>query len=124
MIADLPPCTAGPALLGPVFTNLPSNACTSSRPRERARVEIGCIARDGETVYHGKDPRVEVGMRYAEKLLQVFERLCSGDAFEGTGVGVATAQGTSNRHGGRLWADAAPGEGATFPFTVGRGGGR
>jgi PAS domain S-box-containing protein len=115
-IAELPGCDGDPAILRQVWANLIGNALKYSRTREAARVEIGwdeqCQA------YYVRDNGVGFDMQYASKLFGAFERLHGEAEFEGSGIGLAIVQRILERHGGRIWADAAPERGATFWFTV------
>ena len=102
-----------------VWTNLIGNALKFTRGRERAQIEIGCRSNpQGENAYYIKDNGVGFDMRHAGKLFGVFQRLHSDKEFEGSGAGLALVQRIVNRHGGKVWADAAPDEGATFFFTL------
>ncbi len=117
-IGPLPPCDGDAALLRQVWVNLISNALKYSRTRDRAIVEIGS-AGDGQPVtYCVRDNGVGFDMQYANKLFHVFQRLHREQEFAGTGVGLAIVQRIVTRHGGRVWAEAAPGHGATFRFTL------
>jgi light-regulated signal transduction histidine kinase (bacteriophytochrome) len=120
-VADLPPCLAEPALLKQVWTNLLSNAIKYTRGRELATIEIGCRNDDGpssEPIYFVRDNGVGFDMRYVDKLFGVFQRLHRAEEYEGTGVGLAIVQRIIHRHGGRVWAEARPGQGAAFYFTL------
>jgi signal transduction histidine kinase len=118
VVGPLPPAHGEPTLVRQVLANLLDNAFKFTRPREAPRVEVGATARNGEPVYFVRDNGVGFDMRYAERLFGVFQRLHSEDQFEGTGVGLAIVQRIVQRHGGRVWADAALDQGATFYFTL------
>ena len=108
-----------PALTKQVFVNLLSNALKYTRRRERAVIELGATTTEaGERAVYVRDNGVGFDMRYAGKLFGIFQRLHTEREFEGTGVGLATVERIVRKHGGRIWAHAEPGQGATFYFTL------
>jgi signal transduction histidine kinase len=117
-VGDLPLCQADPALLKQVLVNLCTNALKFTRQREVAVIEIGCCEAGGECVYFVKDNGVGFDMQYVGKLFRVFQRLHRANEYDGTGVGLAIVQRIISRHGGRVWAEAAVNQGATFYFTL------
>lgn len=120
-ISDLPESNADPVLLRQVWINLLSNALKYSRHRKDARIEIGASEDQGLTTWFIKDNGTGFDMQYKDKLFGVFQRLHRMEDFEGTGVGLAIVHRIIQRHGGRIWADAAVDQGATFFFTLGKG---
>jgi PAS domain S-box-containing protein len=117
-IGELPAGTGAPSLLRQVWINLLSNAFKYTQKRAAAVVEIGCEARTEGHVYFVRDNGTGFDMRYAGKLFGVFQRLHRAEDYEGTGVGLAIVQRVVQRHGGRIWAEAAVDRGATFYFTL------
>ncbi|MGH9435252.1 MAG: sensor histidine kinase, partial [Terriglobia bacterium] len=117
-IAALPTVACDAGLIKQVFVNLLSNAAKYTRYKERAVVEIGQTLQDDELVIVIRDNGAGFDPRHADKLFGVFQRLHRADEFEGTGVGLATVQRIIQNHSGRIWADAEPGNGATFFFTL------
>ncbi len=124
VIGSLPQCQADPRLLKQVWMNLLSNAVKFTRTREVARIEIGYCAMEGQGTYFVRDNGVGFDMAYVDKLFGVFQRLHHADEYPGTGVGLALVQRIIRRHGGRIWAEAKPDEGAAFYFTLGSRGTR
>lgn len=121
-IGPLPLCRADPNLLQSVWQNLLSNALKFTRRREQAVIEIDGNIENGQCLYRVKDNGVGFDPRYADKLFGVFQRLHRAEDFEGTGVGLATVQRIVHRHGGRIRAESQPDRGATFFFTLPKGG--
>jgi signal transduction histidine kinase len=117
-IAALPATNGDATLLRQVWVNLIGNAVKYSGKRADPRVEIGGRAEGAENVYWLRDNGVGFDMRYAAKLFGVFQRLHRAEEFPGTGVGLAIVQRIVVRHGGRVWAEGRPGEGATFFFSM------
>lgn len=105
-------------LLALLVDNLLGNAWKYTSKTAKANIEFGMTQRDGENVYFVKDNGVGFDMQYAEKIFGAFQRLHREEDYPGTGIGLATVQRIVHRHGGRIWAEAAEGQGATFFFTL------
>ena len=118
VVHSLPGTLGDAGLLRQAVTNLVENAFKFTRRQPKARVEIGARVEGAETVYYVRDNGAGFDMKYASKLFGVFQRLHGESDFEGTGVGLALVQRIVHRHGGRLWAQAAVDQGATFYFTL------
>lgn len=101
-----------------MFDNLFGNAWKYSSKTKMPRIEFATTDHNSEKVYFVKDNGIGFDMRYANKLFGTFQRLHKVDEFTGTGIGLATVQRIIHRHGGRIWAEAKEGDGATFFFTL------
>jgi PAS domain S-box-containing protein len=119
-IARLPAIDCDPILIGQVFQNLLSNALKYSGRRTTAVIEIGSIQQQGNPpVIFVRDNGAGFDMQHASMLFGVFQRMHTDAEFEGIGVGLSTVHRIIQKHGGSIWAEAEPGHGATFYFTVG-----
>ncbi|GGR03118.1 sensor histidine kinase [Deinococcus ruber] len=114
----LPVVLGDETLLRQVLLNLMSNAVKYTRMRERALIDVRARREAAEWVIEVRDNGVGFDPQYSGKLFGVFQRLHGEQEFEGIGVGLANVQRIVKRHGGRVWATAVLGEGATFSFTL------
>lgn len=105
-------------LLRVALENLLGNAWKFTGKQERARIEFGVTRVAGERAYFVRDDGSGFEMQYADKLFGPFQRLHAATEFSGTGIGLATVQRIIHRHGGRIWAEGAVEQGATFYFTL------
>lgn len=117
-VLPLPEVTADPGLLRQVFVNLIGNAIKFSAGAAVPRVEVGASQQQGQTVFHVRDNGVGFDAAAAARLFEPFQRL-HGTRFAGSGIGLSIVRRIVERHGGRLWAESSPGQGATFCFTLG-----
>jgi signal transduction histidine kinase len=118
-IDTLPVVHCDHGLMKQVLANLLSNAVKYTRPRDPAIIEVGHVLIGGEQVFLVQDNGVGFDIKNTVKLFTAFQRFHPAGDFEGTGIGLATVQRIISRHGGRIWAEAEVGKGATFRFTLG-----
>jgi light-regulated signal transduction histidine kinase (bacteriophytochrome) len=118
-IGALPVCYGDRSMLGLVVVNLVSNAVKFTRMRRPAEIEIGCVdGNKNEIEVFVRDNGAGFDMQYVNKLFGVFQRLHLPEQFEGTGIGLATVQRVVHRHGGKVRAEGAVDQGATFSFSL------
>jgi light-regulated signal transduction histidine kinase (bacteriophytochrome) len=109
---------ADQALVRLALRELLANAWKFTWPHASAQIEVGAVDTEGEQAFFVRDDGVGFDPRHAEHLFGAFQRMHSDDEFPGDGIGLATVQRLVRRHGGRVWAEAAVEEGATFFFTL------
>jgi signal transduction histidine kinase/HAMP domain-containing protein len=117
-VGTLPRALGDRSLMEQVWVNLVSNAIKFSSKKASPLIEVGAISEQHEYVYFVRDNGAGFDPRHQGQLFGVFQRLHHSDEFPGTGVGLALVHRIVNRHGGRIWAEAKLGEGATFHFTL------
>jgi signal transduction histidine kinase len=120
--APLPTVRADAAQLARVFQNLIENGIKfrSDRPPQ---IEVGARPQDGAWLFWVRDHGIGLEPQYAERIFRIFQRLHTRDKYPGTGIGLAICKRIVERHGGRIWAESQPGQGATFYFTLPQKGG-
>lgn len=123
LVDPLPEVNADASLLRQALVNLLHNAVKYTGKKEFARIHIGVsneLAEPGEVVVFIRDNGAGFDMRFVDQLFGICQRLHSSAEFEGTGIGLANVHRIIHRHGGRVWAEAKLGEGATFYFSLKR----
>jgi signal transduction histidine kinase len=108
-----------PALLRTLVQNLVGNAWKFTRDRPLAHLEVGRASDEPDAPFFVRDDGAGFDLAFARHLFEPFGRLHPEGAYEGAGIGLAVCRRIVNRHGGRLWAEATPGQGARFLFTLG-----
>lgn len=112
----LPVAHADQSLIRQVWVNLLSNAIKFTRKKNIAVITVGSRQDNGNDIYYVKDNGAGFDMKYIDKLFMVFQRLHTVQEFEGTGIGLSIVKRIIEKHGGKVWAEAAVDQGATFYF--------
>jgi len=99
--------------------NLIGNAWKFTQQHDQAKIEFGVLSNEKKPIYFVRDDGAGFDMKYSAKLFSPFQRLHSQVEFNGTGIGLASAQRIIRRHGGDIWVESVVEEGTTFYFTVG-----
>ncbi len=118
-VAELPPCQGDANLLRQVLFNLLSNAFKFTQKSNPAVIEVGHTVTEQGPAYFVRDNGAGFDMKYADKLFGVFQRLHRQTDFPGTGVGLSIVKRIVQKHGGAIWAQSSPGNGAVFYFSIG-----
>ena len=118
-VAQLPNVSGDVSMLRQVWANLIGNALKYSSKADKPRVAVGYEDSSAEAAFFVRDNGAGFDMQHASKLFEAFQRFHSEQDFAGTGTGLAIVKRIVERHGGRIWAQSSPGDGATFRFTIG-----
>jgi signal transduction histidine kinase len=118
IVADGLTASGDPGLLKILLNNLLGNAWKFTGRTAAPRIEFGAASGNGGPAFVVRDNGAGFDMAYSGKLFGAFQRLHTSDEFPGTGIGLAIVQRILNRHGGRIWAEGATNQGATFSFSL------
>jgi PAS domain S-box-containing protein len=114
-------CEADPGLITVALTNLLSNAWKYTQKEPQALIEVGSCLQHGSVTFFVKDNGAGFDMEQAHRLFKPFQRLHAEKEFAGTGIGLVIVERVISKHGGRIWAESAPGNGTTFFFQLSPG---
>ena len=117
-IRQMPPAYGDLFMINQVLSNLLSNAIKFTYTKETAMIETGGYIENNENVYYVRDNGIGFDMKLSDRLFGLFQRIHSSQEVEGTGIGLVIVKNIIEKHGGRVWAEGKPGEGATFYFTL------
>ena len=117
-IKQMPSAYGDLFMMNQVLLNLLSNAIKFTQTRENAMIEVGGYSENNENVYYVRDNGMGFDMQFSDRLFGLFQRIHSSQEVEGTGIGLVIVKNIIEKHGGRVWAEGKPDEGATFYFTL------
>jgi two-component system CheB/CheR fusion protein len=117
-IKQMPSAYGDTIMINQVLLNLLSNAIKFTYTRETAMIEAGGYSENNESVYYVRDNGIGFDMKLSDRLFGLFQKIHSSQEVEGTGLGLVIVKNIIEKHGGRVWAEGKPGEGATFYFTL------
>jgi light-regulated signal transduction histidine kinase (bacteriophytochrome) len=119
VVGEMPTVVADPTRMRQLFLNLIANAVKFRRPDVRPRIEIKAGRQDGGWLFSVRDNGIGVDPDSCERVFEIFQRLHSHDAYDGTGIGLAICRRIVESHGGRIWCESrGEGQGTTFFFTL------
>jgi light-regulated signal transduction histidine kinase (bacteriophytochrome) len=101
-----------------LFQNLIGNALKYRHKDRPPQVQVSATRTNGEWQFAVRDNGIGIDPKHFGQIFGIFQRLHTREEYEGTGIGLALCQKIVTRHGGRIWVESKPGEGAIFSFTL------